>query len=152
MSALLSCFFTLLSLNPHSAHLYIIESPISFSGSMSPPQHAHFITSKWHKDEILFLSLVFLAIDTICIFLFLFLLLFRWWRGISGMLFPTIPFRLYIKIIVTNEDLSHFAHIHPKFTHPLYIKGNSFIHSIRGWQSEIWYISIITKRITTVSY
>src|SRR5215210_1044057 len=65
MSSLLSCFFfTLLSLNPHSAHLYIIESPISFSGSMSPPQHAHFMTSKCHKDEILFLSLVFLAIDT----------------------------------------------------------------------------------------
>lgn len=87
----------------------------------------------------------------ICIFLSLFLLLFRWWRGISGMLFPTIPFRLYI-IIVTSEDLSHFAHIHPKFTHPLYIKGNSFIHSIRAWQSEIWHISIMTKRITTVSY
>lgn len=32
---------------------------------MSPPQHAHFMTSKCHKDEILFLSLVFLAIDTI---------------------------------------------------------------------------------------
>jgi hypothetical protein len=30
---------------------------------MSPPQHAHFMTSKCHKDEILFLSLVFLAID-----------------------------------------------------------------------------------------
>src|SRR5215204_5526791 len=67
-----------------------------------------------------------------------FSMLFRWRRGISGLLFPTIPFRLYIIIIiVTNEDLSHFAHIHPKFTHPLYIKGNSFIHSIRGWQSEI---------------
>lgn len=66
MSSLLSWFFfILLSLNPHSAHLYIIESPISFSGSMSPPQHAHFMTSKCHKDEILFLSLVFLAIDTI---------------------------------------------------------------------------------------
>jgi hypothetical protein len=29
---------------------------------MSPPQHAHFMTSKCHKDEILFLSLVSLAI------------------------------------------------------------------------------------------
>ena len=51
MSTLFSCFFfNLLSLNPHSAHLYIIESPISFSGSMSPPQHAHFMTSKCHKE------------------------------------------------------------------------------------------------------
>ena len=41
-----SCsFFTLLSLNPHSVHLYISELPISFSGTMSPPQHAHFITN-----------------------------------------------------------------------------------------------------------
>src|SRR5215210_8985 len=92
MSSLLSCFFfTLLSLNPHSAHLYTIESPISFSGSMSPPQHAHFMTSKCHKDEILFLSLVFLAIGGICISLLLFLLLFGWTQCI-GTLFPIILF------------------------------------------------------------
>src|SRR5215204_7522626 len=86
MSALLSCFFfTLLSLNPHSAHLYIIESPISFSGSMSPPQHAHFMTSKCHKDEILFLSLVFLAIDTYASssFLFYVISMATWYIGIA---------------------------------------------------------------------
>src|SRR5215216_8171164 len=96
MSTLFSCFFfTLLSLNPHSAHLYIIESPISFSGSMSPPQHAHFMTIKRHKDEILFLSF--------------FGLLGYWWymhlplafsfviwmeHGYIGTLFPTILFAL----------------------------------------------------------
>jgi hypothetical protein len=36
--------FNLVSLNPHSAHLYITELPISFSGSIFPPQHAHFVT------------------------------------------------------------------------------------------------------------
>ena len=37
--------FNLVSLNPHSAHLYITELPISFSGSISPPQHAHFMAT-----------------------------------------------------------------------------------------------------------
>src|SRR5215217_1516399 len=99
MSTLFSCFFfTLLSLNPHSAHLYIIESPISFSGSMSPPQHAHFMTSKCHRDEILFLSLVFLAYGGIYISLMLFLLLFGWdlvYRNAVS----NYTFRLYIIII-----------------------------------------------------
>jgi hypothetical protein len=99
MSTLFSCFFfTLLSLNPHSAHLYIIESPISFSGSMSPPQHAHFMTIKRHKDEILFLSLVFLAIGGICISLLLFLLLFGRNTGISERCF-----QLYFSPLYNNN-------------------------------------------------
>src|SRR5215217_7285653 len=124
MSTLFSCFFfTLLSLNPHSAHLYIIESPISFSGSMSPPQHAHFMINKCHKDEILFLSLAFMAIDTYASSSLFFYYYFDGDVVYRGCCFQLSPFRLYI-IIVTSEDLSHFAHIHPTFTHPLYIKGN----------------------------
>ena len=91
MSTLFSCFFfTLLSLNPHSVHLYIIESPISFSGSMSPPQHAHFMTSKCHKDEILFLSLVFLAIGGICIFPLAFSFIIWMGPGVSERCFQII--------------------------------------------------------------
>jgi hypothetical protein len=40
-----SSFFNLVSLNPHSTHLYITELPISFSGGISPPQHAHFMST-----------------------------------------------------------------------------------------------------------
>jgi hypothetical protein len=36
--------FILLSLNPHSLHLYIIELPTSLSNSISPPQHVQFLT------------------------------------------------------------------------------------------------------------
>jgi hypothetical protein len=46
--------FNLVLLNPHPAHLYIIALPISFSGSISPPQHAHFMATGMHKSERLF--------------------------------------------------------------------------------------------------
>jgi hypothetical protein len=45
---------------------------------------------------MLFLSLVLLAFDGICILLFLFYCYFDG-NVVSGMLFPTIRFRLYIK-------------------------------------------------------
>jgi len=57
------------SLNPQSAHLYNTELPISFSVSMSPPQHAHFIIT-YTKDERLFVALVDLTFGP-CLYIFL---------------------------------------------------------------------------------
>ena len=74
LSSLFSCFFfTLVSLSPHSTHLQNTELPISFSVSMSPPQHAHFMTRIYQRWKAI---CCFAGLDLWCICLHLSVMFF----------------------------------------------------------------------------
>ncbi len=68
-------FFTLVSLSPHSTHLYNTELPISFSASISPPQHAHFMTGTWQMKMKGYLLIWYLYPSTLllCSYVMLFI-------------------------------------------------------------------------------
>jgi hypothetical protein len=72
---------------------------------MSPPQHAHFMTSRRHKEEMLFLSLVFLAFEGT---LFLFLLLLRCdavYRGCCFQLSFSPVYDINLQIAISQQTV-----------------------------------------------